>query len=284
MIRGIKMLKREEIRIRDPFILTEKEQGCYYMYGTTALEVGTLAAKDTFSVYKTYDLENFEDPKVIFNGSEIGFWADRDFWAPEVHKYNGKYYLFGSCKASGKCRATQIFVCDTPDGVFKPVSDKPITPDGWECLDGTFFVENGTPYVVFCHEWVQVKNGEIWAMPLTDDLTAPAGEPTMLFKATDNENVSELGGVAPGNYVTDGPFLYREDNKVKMIWSSFYKGRYLVLEAESDSLLGKWTHKGSRFDFDGGHAMLFETLDGDRMISLHAPNSANNERPFFCKF
>ena len=46
-----KMPKREEIRIRDPFILTDKENGCYYMYGTTALECGTLAAKNTFSVY-----------------------------------------------------------------------------------------------------------------------------------------------------------------------------------------------------------------------------------------
>ena len=278
------MLKREEIRIRDPFILTDRENGCYYMYGTTALESGTLAAKDTFSVYKTFDLENFEEPKVIFNGSEIGFWADRDFWAPEVHKYNGKYYLFGSCKANGKCRATQIFVCDTPDGRFVPLTDKPITPADWECLDGTLFVEDGIPYVVFSHEWCQVKDGEIWAMPLTSELTMPAGEPVMLFKASDNKNVSELGGVGPGNYVTDGPFLYREDRKVKMIWSSFYKGRYLVLEAESDSILGKWTHTGSRFDFDGGHAMLFETLDGKRMISLHAPNSANNERAFFYEY
>ena len=275
------MLKREEIRIRDPFILTDKENGCYYMYGTTALEKGTLAARNTFSVYKTKDLESFEEPKIIFNGSEIGFWADRDFWAPEVHKYNGKYYLFGSCKAEGKCRATQIFVSDTPDGIFKPVSDKPITPEGWECLDGTFFVEGGIPYVVFCHEWVQVKDGEIWAMPLKEDLSAPTGEPVMLFRATDNPNVSELGGTAPGNYVTDGPFLYREDGKVKMIWSSFYKNRYLVLEAEADSLLSEWRHGGSRFDFDGGHAMVFETLEGKRMISLHRPNSANNERPFF---
>ena len=278
------MLKREKIRIRDPFILTDKENGCYYMYGTTALGVGTLAAGNTFSVYKTYDLENFEEPKVIFDGSEIGFWADRDFWAPEVHKYNGKYYLFGSCKAKNRCRATQIFVCDTPDGRFVPVSDKPITPANWECLDGTLFVENGTPYVVFCHEWVQVKDGEIWAMPLTDDLTAPAGDPVMLFKASDDPDVSELGGVGPGNYVTDGPFLYREGGKVKMIWSSFYKGRYLVLEAESDSVLGKWTHNGSRFDFDGGHAMIFETLEGNRMISLHAPNSANDERAFFYEY
>jgi len=284
LIKEEKMLKRENIRIRDPFILTDKENGCYYMYGTTALEKGTLAARNTFSVYKTYDLESFEEPKVIFNGSEIGFWADRDFWAPEVHKYNEKYYLFGSCKAEGKCRATQIFVSDTPDGIFKPVSDKPITPEGWECLDGTFFVESGIPYVVFSHEWVQVKDGEIWAMPLKDDLSAPAGEPILLFKASDNPNVSELGGTAPGNYVTDGPFLYREDGKVKMIWSSFYKNRYLVLEAEADSLLSEWRHGGSRFDFDGGHAMLFETLDGKRMISLHRPNSANNERPFFYEY
>lgn len=278
------MLKREKIRIRDPFILTDKENGCYYMYGTTALEKGTLTARNTFSVYKSYDLESFEEPKVIFNGSDIGFWADRDFWAPEVHKYSGKYYLFGSCKAKNRCRATQIFVCDTPDGIFKPISDKPVTPCDWECLDGTFFVEDGTPYMVFCHEWVQVKDGEIWAMPLTDDLSAPAGAPMMLFKASDDPDVSELGGVGPGNYVTDGPFLYRDGGKVKMIWSSYYKGRYLVLEAESDSVLGKWTHNGSRFDFDGGHAMLFETLDGKRMISLHRPNSADYERAFFYEY
>ena len=250
----MEMLKREEIRIRDPFILTDRENGCYYMYGTTALQNSTLAAKNTFSVYKTYDLENYEEPKVIFDGSAIGFWADRDFWAPEVHKYNGRYYLFGSFKADGACRATQILVCDTPDGKFEPITDKPITPEGWECLDGTFFVEDGIPYVIFSHEWLQVKDGEIWAMPLTDDLTASAGEPVMLFKASDNPEVSELGGVASGNYVTDGPFLYREDGKVKMIWSSFYRGRYLVLEAEADSLISEWRHGGSKFDFDGGHA------------------------------
>jgi hypothetical protein len=35
---------------------------------------------------------------------------------------------------------------------------------------------------------------------------------------------------------------------------------------------------------DGGHAMLFETLDGVRMISLHAPNIAGAERAFFAEY
>jgi hypothetical protein len=88
----------------------------------------------------------------------------------------------------------------------------------------------------------------------------------------------------PGYFVSDGPFFYREDGKLKMIWSSHGLGRYLVLEAESDSLRGKWTQKGSQYDFDGGHAMLFETLDGTRMIAFHTPNKAGLERASFLKF
>lgn len=277
------MPKRDEIRIRDPFILTDIENKCYYMYGTTALECDSLHAGHSFSVYKSYDLETFDEAKVIFDGAKCDFYADRDFWAAEVHKWDGRYYLFGSCKAEGNRRATHIFVSDTPDGEFTPVSDKPITPPEWECLDGTFYVEDGKPYMVFCHEWVQIGNGEIWAVELSRDLSRPVGEPFMLFRASDNPNVSELDGRA-GCYVTDGPFLYRDGEKLRMIWSSFYLGRYLVLEAETDSIHGKWIHGGSRFDFDGGHAMLFTALDGGRMISLHAPNVAGLERASFYGF
>lgn len=276
-------MKREEIRIRDPFIWTDKENQCYYMYGTTACVKDGLAAGAEFSCYRTRDLENFEGPFRLFDSDGKSFWADRDFWSPEMHVYNGKYYLFGSCKAQGKRRGTQIFVCDTPNGRFEPLSEKPVTPPDWECLDGTLYVEDGKPYMVFCHEWVQVKDGEIWAIPLTDDLKAPAGDPKMLFKASDNPNVTELFE-GTGNYVTDGPFLWNEDGRVKMIWSSFYRGRYLVLEAEADSLLGEWRHGESKFDFDGGHAMLFNTLDGKRMIALHSPNTINLERAHFYEF
>ena len=106
------------------------------------------------------------------------------------------------------------------------------------------------------------------------------GELILLFRASDNPNVNERRGVA-GTYVTDGPFLYHENGKLNMIWSSFYNDRYLVLRAWSDSLAGKWEHGGSVFDFDGGHAMRFERLDGTTMISLHAPNKKNMERAFF---
>ncbi len=31
-------LKRSEISIKDPFILTDEKEGCYYTYGATDLE------------------------------------------------------------------------------------------------------------------------------------------------------------------------------------------------------------------------------------------------------
>lgn len=137
--------------------------------------------------------------------------------------------------------------------------------------------------MVFSHEWVQINDGEIWAVPLSADLSTAVGDPVLLFSASDNPGVSELQE-GKGTYVTDGPFLWNEDGKVKMIWSSFFRGRYLVLEAEADSLLGKWRHGNSKFDFDGGHAMLFHTLSGKRMIALHTPNTPNKERAYFCEY
>ena len=277
------MLKREEIRIRDPYIVTDKEAGCYYMFGTLDAKEGSYRTYRRFSVCKTYDLENFEEPKVVFDGEKQGFWATDNYWAPEVHKFNGKYYIFGSVKSENRRRGTCIFSCDTLDGQYVPVSEDPITPPDWECLDGTFLEENGVPYMVFCHEWVQVKDGEIWAVELKKDLSAPAGEPFLLFKASE---AKDLTAHRPGCYVTDGPFFYKEDGKLKMIWSSLNNGRYVVLGAESDngSVHGKWIHTGSKFDFDGGHAMIFETLEGKRMISLHSPNKTDFERAAFFEF
>lgn len=229
-------------------------------------------AGNTFSAYKTRDLENFEGPYTVFDGGKTGFWADRDFWAPEVHKYEGRYYLLGSFKAEGKRRATQILVADDPLGPFSPLTESPITPAAWECLDGTLWVENGVPYLVFCHEWVQTENGEMCALRLTPDLKAPAGEPFVLFKAGDNPAVDGFEGCAGRQCrITDGPFLFREDGKLKMIWSSLSGGKYAVLEAEADALAGEWKHGGSRFAFDGGHAMLFEDF-WRRKAHLVAPS------------
>ena len=71
--------------------------------------------------------------------------------------------------------------------------------------DGTLYVEDGVPYMIFCHEWSQVTDGEICIVRLSDDLKRTVGEPKILFKASQPIWASSK---INGGFITDGPFLY----------------------------------------------------------------------------
>lgn len=166
-------MRREEINIRDPFVLTRNGQ--YYLYGTRGATCWGPA--DGFDVYVSRDLENWDGPFECFHNDGT-FWADRNYWAPEVHEYHGKLYMLASFKREDLCRGTAILTADDPLGPFVPHSDGRVTPSDWECLDGTLYVSpDDKPYLVFAHEWVQVGDGEICAMPLSDDLSHAIGDP-----------------------------------------------------------------------------------------------------------
>jgi len=276
------MIKRSDINIRDPFVLVH--EGKYYMYGTRGPECW---GKGTgLDCYVSVDLENFEDPVEVFT-PPADFWSDRNFWAPEVHPYKGSFYMFASFKAEGKCRGTQILKAESPLGPFVPHSDGPITPGDWECLDGTFYVEQkdgNKPYMVFCHEWVQVVDGEVCAVELSEDLKRPVGKPKLLFRASEAPWIVDIRN---GNYVTDGPFVHRnKDGKITMLWSSFGKEGYTlaVAHSESNTIDGPWVQDPELlFSKDGGHGMLFTDLEGNLTVTLHSPNVNLEERPVFIK-
>lgn len=265
----------KNIRIRDPFILLES--GKYYMYARY-MDVGG------FSVRTSDDLIEWSDEKPIFLNSD-SFWATRDFWAPEVHSYNEKYYLFATMKSEDHHRGTQIFVCDTPDGMFEPLSEHPQTPMDWECLDGTLYVEDGVPYMVFCHEWTQCGYGEMCYVQMSEDLSHAVSEPHLMFRANEPEWAVSCVSDRPG-FVTDGPFMHRvSDGRLMMIWSSFRKegdgNAYVEAMAYSDNgrIDGKWIHAPRLLmRNDGGHGMLFCDKSGEMKLILHAPNSYPLER------
>ncbi|MCQ2431670.1 MAG: glycoside hydrolase family 43 protein [Clostridia bacterium] len=276
------MLTANDISIRDPFILPVPEEHAYYLFGTTgAFESPEHTKLPCFRAYRTEDLVNFEEPAVVFKGNP-DFWATRDFWAPEVHKIGGRYYMFASFKSDNACRGTQILVCDTPAGTYQPITETPVTPRDWECLDGTYYQDDeGNPWIVFCHEWLQIHNGTICAMPLTNDLTQAAGDPTVLFHAAD----APCAPKGRENYVTDGPFVFRmEHGKLGMLWSTGIPGTgYAQLLATSDhGILGPWKQaEDPVFISDGGHGMLFTTFESQRMLTLHSPNSYPEHPRFF---
>ncbi len=272
------MMKKEQINIRDPFVVYE--DGIYYMYGTRAKNFGRRVGG--VDVYLSRDLEEWSDPIECFNSVKYGM-NDMVNWAPEVHTYHGKYYMFITCTRKNGRRGTYSLVSDSLLGPFVPHSADALTPEEWECLDGTLYISrNGEPYLVFCHEHIQIIDGTMCYVRLNDDLSAAVGEVVTMFRAT------ESGWAEPepveGHFVTDGPFLYRSVNgTLFMIWSTFIQGKYAeCLLSFTDGELGlSFTHRPPLIDSDGGHGMIF--TDGkQRYFTYHTPNTSGEEHPAFC--
>ena len=281
---------REDIQIRDPFILPVAKEQKYYLFGTTDKDCWDGPATG-FDAYVSRDLISWEGPIQAFRPAE-DFWADKNFWAPEVYCYNGSYYMFASFKADGACRGTQVLISGRPEGPFVPHSHGPVTPKEWECLDGTLYIdEDNNPWIIFCHEWLQVNDGEMHAMRLNNTLDAAVGEPVMLFRASEAPwvvgHVKGEGAEAKKIYVTDGPYIYKAKNgELIMLWSSSGKEGYAIGIARSatGSITGPWLQdEEPLFGKDGGHGMLFKTFEGDLMLTIHRPNKTPLERPIFIK-
>lgn len=272
-----------EIQIRDPYIVTDKKAAAYYLFGSTDRDIWNEGTG--FDAYVSRDLEHWEGPHPVFR-PEPGFFSEKNFWAPEVHVYQGRYYMFATFRRhDNQLLGTAILDADHILGPYRLRSEGPVTPTDWSSLDGTLYVdEQQQPWMVFCREWQQIGDGTICAMPLDHDLTAAAGEPVTLFRASAAPWTTPFSAERyPGreNYVTDGPFLFRNEDELCMIWASFIDNRYALglAVSESGTLQGPWTHKDRPlYSSDGGHGMIFETLAGEKMLALHTPNRTPDER------
>ena len=291
-----KTIQLADIRMRDVCILPDAASKTYYMVGPS-FRAGVRA-------YVSKDLKTWTGPKTIFT-TPPGIWGDIQpvgIWAPEMHFYKpplpsprlrgdtggaaGKYYLFLTFDTRNRfpeqwrnwlprvTRGSQVLVSDSPTGPFTPFANHSTLPVDMMTLDGTLWVEDGAPYMVFCHEWVQIKDGTVEYIRLKDDLSETVGEPVRLFNGSDA--VWSKKSDQYGCHVTDGPYLYKsKSGKLFMIWTSGGYTGYTVGIAISDSgkLAGPWKQQAEPvFAKNGGHAMLFTTFDGTLMMVLHSPN------------
>lgn len=262
------------VACRDPFILVYG--GRYYLYRGTGKGV-VCSVSD--------DLEHWSDAVTVFDKPE-NFHGVRDlFWAPECHYFRGHFYIFTSVFSSLiNHRCVSVYRADNPLGPFEDIAGGRITPEDWDAIDGTLYVDgDGDPWLVFVHEWTSMPegNGAMAAARLSDDFTHLISEPIQLFRAKDPS------WAVKG--VTDGPYLYTTDKgSLLMIWSNFGANGYVVACARSASgnIEGPWTHESElvyekdlrpEFTFDGGHAMIFADVNGKTKMTLHSPNKAQGD-------
>ncbi len=263
-------MKLEHIHIRDPFILPDG--GRYYLYGTTN--------DNTFKAYVSSDLDEWEGPYTVFSALK-SFWGNRDFWAPEVYRLKeGRYWMVATFSNLGRERGCQGLISSSPLGPFLPYGTK-LTPPDQECLDGTLVYEDGKPYLLYCHEWLQIGVGTIRSIPLSDDLSRPIGESRLLFSSDDAEWAAYPAWARGAKIkVTDGPFAFEGDGVKALLWSSYdSKGVYEIGVAYASSYaFGPYRQSKSALPlYNVGHGMVFAGYDGQTFLCAHL--DGGNEHP-----
>lgn len=276
-----KGLTLDSIHLSDPFILADKKTNMYYMTGTGGL------------MWKSKNLKLWDGPYQVAQTDPKSWMGPHPMiWAAEIHPYKGKYYYFATFTnravkidtVQGKVierRASHVLVSDNPDGPFKPMEDPTYLPADKPTLDGTFWVENGIPYMIYCYEWLQNLNGTIESIQLKRDLSGSAGEGKVMFRASDSpwsREKDENGKIKP-NKVTDGPYLFRTGSgRLGMIWTSWVYDIYTqgVAYSKSSKLEGPWIQEQEPITPPNfGHGMLFQTLGGKWLMAVHSHKEVN---------
>lgn len=267
----------QDANVPDPYILADPVSKNYYMYANTFPCGRTPADRrgtgNTFYAMQSEDLVHWSDPILVFEQND--FWASEDYSAPKVFYYQGQYYLIASFSAPGRLRCCQALVADSPLGPFRPVSDRPLTPPAWQCMDGMLYLDgDGDPWLVFAHDWVQVYDGQICAIQLEKDLSGPVGNPMILFRGSEAPwgddfmyCTDEGGGAARA------PWAHRlADGSLVILWTNCTPYGYAVGIARSTSgeIWGPW----EQFDrpvycLDAGFASMFRR-HSDGMLMMPA--------------
>ena len=258
-----------DVAFGDPYILDDGN-GNYYMYGTGA------GAKDGFVVYTSQDLVNWDNGGQVFYGNTTDSWSTANFWAPEVYKFEGRYYMFYS--ADWKVNTTNegenfkigVAVSDSPTGPFEDMMDRPIFDPGYPIIDANIYQdEEGKFYLYYsraCYkhpveseiaEWAREQNlfdeieeSWIYGVELSPDFMSVVSEPILLLSppsTMDDEQAEwESRSVTSGEVNrrwTEGSFIFKHSGQYYMMYSANHFGgeHYAVGYATGPSPLGPFT-------------------------------------------
>ncbi len=211
--------------IRDAQIY--QENGMYYLIGT-APEFWT-GPNPGVRIFSSKDLLNWKSDGLLIDRSKLdsSVWYFDRFWAPELQKIKGKYYLTFNCRNEQEkykhSHGCGVAVADNLMGPYKVVTEtKPLTGGN----DLTLFEDtNGKVYAF----WNGAKKMFVCEINLKN--MTLIGEPALIF--TPDAGTWDAIGI-------EGPYCVKRDGQYYLFYSSWSRG-YEIGYATASSPLGRWT-------------------------------------------
>ncbi|UOG77295.1 glycoside hydrolase family 43 protein (plasmid) [Hymenobacter tibetensis] len=279
-----KNIPLDSIGLSDPYILADVKSRQYYMTGTGGL------------LWKSPDLKRWEGPYQVAKPDPRSWMGPKPMiWAAEIHSFKGKYYYFATFTnrdlkvdtvqgVALERRASHVLASNTAEGPYTPLNGANYLPANKLTLDGTFWIDkNGKPYLIYCHEWLQILDGTIEKIALKPDLSGTLGTGKVLFRASESpwSREKDKNGQDRPNKVTDGPWLFRTTTgRLGMLWTSWVYDVYTqgVAYSQNGTLDGPWVQEKQPLTPPNyGHGMLFRTFDGKWLMSVHSHKDINGK-------
>ena len=270
--------------IRDPCVVREGDT--YYLVFTMwpfrNREEGRLGLPNQggspgIRVFSSKDLKTWTPGKWLVKSSELpedSPYKNR-FWAPEIHKIGGKFYLiftadnwikpeYNPAGNWGTAGYAFVGVADRIDGPYEHVT----YIDGGACDTSLFGDADGKTYAVIPRYNIDVQ--EIDLTKLGEGKVKLLGEPKKIINAENDD----IGIAAKPDYL-EGPWMTRAgDGKYLLFYAEIYRDEkfpdwlgYWTNVAYADSPTGPWKKDPRGRLFLGGHLVAFDGPGGGGWFS-----------------
>lgn len=288
-----------DVAFGDPFIVYDDESDTYYMYGTGGVKNG-------FMAYSSKDLKTWEKREQVYSADQEKSWGTKDFWAPEVYKRNGKYYMFYSAHWKNNPNnelenyKIGVAIADNPLGPFEDMTGEPLFDPGYPIIDANvYFSEDGKLYLYYsrcCYkhaveseiaDWArekkmfnEIEESWIYGIELSPDFASVIGEPVLLLRPPvsmdDQQAEWESRSVTSGEVNrrwTEGSYLFKHNDTYYMMYSAnFFGGQhYAVGYATASSPLGP-------FEKSAANPILQKNTESGGIVSGTGHNSLLQDR------
>ncbi len=244
----------------DPFVL--QYRGKFYAYATET------SGCHGFQCMESKDLVHWKWLGSAFQPP----WSPAHYWAPEVDRYQGKFYMvYSALNPQTNKHDIGIAIASQPAGPFHQAAILVHTgPDNSGSIDADlYFQKNGVPWLLYSRE----NPRSIVIQQLDKDLMHTIGEPIELVHP---DRPWENG-------VNEAPTLIKHGSRYVLFFSAgVYESdnkadaSYCVCWAESRNLLGPYTkapgtllHSIPGKVYSPGHQCVIKLKDGSMWMLYH---------------
>ncbi|WP_170065488.1 family 43 glycosylhydrolase [Abditibacterium utsteinense] len=230
--------------IRDPQIT--KLGDTYFMTGTSWPFFEHLGQNPGVRLWSSPDLLNWKLEKVLLEPNPKSWYRQR-FWAPEIHRINGRFWLTYNCPDTTP-NAPQHIGLAVADDIRGPYTN--LTPDRPLAAgnDATLFQDTDGKTYLF-RSGIDASEIDLASAKLV-------GEPFPVI-ATGAKGTWD-GGTGVG---IEGPFVIKQSETYTLFYSSWGRG-YEVGYATAPSIRGPWT-KAANNPFYGAQSKPYAERSGN---------------------